>query len=303
MVAMDPMSHGAAEFPVKDTGMLIVTEGVTLAAESFGKRDDPPIILVMGATASMVWWPDALCRRLAAAGRFVIRFDHRDTGRSSTVPLAQAEYGVEDMADDVLRVLDGYSITASHLVGMSLGGLIGQLLALRNPDRVLSLTLIAAEPLGGEAIDAPPIDPVFMAHFATMAALDWKDRDAVTAFLFEVARLSAAPHRGPDEAIVRQRISTELDRASDLSAAFNHATVNGDLSRWNLRAIAQPTLVIHGRHDPIVALKNGEAIARQIPDAGLLLLDEAGHELHSADLERISTAIVDHTGRAPGRCP
>ena len=281
--------------------MLIEGKDVTIAAESFGKHEDPALILVMGATASMMWWPDAFCRRLAEAGRFVIRFDHRDTGRSSTVPLGQAAYGVEDMADDVLRVLDGYSIGQSHLVGMSLGGLIGQVLALRNPERLLSLTLIAAEPLGGEAIDAPPIDAALMAHFATLGSLDWKDHDAVSAFLYEVARLTSAPGRGPDEAIVRQRIAAELDRASDLSAAFNHMSVDGDLSRWDLRAIAQPTLVIHGAHDPVIALRNGDAIARQVPGARLLVLEEAAHELHSADLATISAAIVAHTGPAAAR--
>ena len=276
---------------------------VSLAAQSFGEQGDPAVILVMGATASMLWWPDEICRRIADVGLFVIRFDHRDTGASGSVPLGTVDYGIEDMADDVLQVLDGLGTDAAHLVGMSLGGLIGQLLAQRDPARILTLTLIAAEPLGGEAIDVPPITPAFMAHFVKMSGLDWTDRAAVTDFLFEIARLSAAPERGPDEALVRRRIAAELDRAGDVSPAFNHASVGGDLDRWDLRSITQPTLVIHGAHDPIVAPSNGTAIARQVPGARTLMLLDAGHELHGADLALIADAVIAHIRSASQAMP
>lgn len=275
--------------------MFIEGAGCKIAAESFGNPNDPAVILVMGATASRLWWPSEFCRRLADAGRFVIRFDHRDTGQSTTVPPGKSDYSIEDLADDVLRVLEGFSVSSAHLVGMSLGGLICQLLTLRNPERFRSLTLIAAEPLGGDRIDAPPIAPVFLSHFQGLESLDWEDQTAVAAFLFETARLSAAPQRGPDETRVRQRIAAEMERANHLASAFNHATVNGDLSRWDLHNIAVPTLVIHGAHDSIVALENGQAIARQIAAANLVVLKDAGHELHTADLETIAAAIVEHT--------
>lgn len=276
---------------------MIGNDQVSLAAESFGQPSDPPIILVMGATASMLWWPIEFCERIAAEGRFVIRFDHRDTGRSTKVPLGSAQYTIEDMADDVLSVLDGFSVEAAHFVGMSLGGLITQLIALRNPERVSSLTLIAAEPLGGEPVDVRPISPSFLEHFATMGVLDWDDDKAVAGFLRQIALLSAPPTRGIDEPMTSQRIAGEIERAGNMvSSAFNHATVDGDLKKWDLRTISQPTLVIHGAHDPIVDPENGKAIAAQVAGARLILLPDAGHELNSADLALVATAIVEHTG-------
>jgi len=95
--------------------------GISLYSEAFGSPTDPPLLLIMGAMSSGVWWPEDFCRRLAGSGRFVIRYDHRDTGRSTSYEPGQAAYSVEDLADDAIRVLDGYSIGGAHLIGMSLG--------------------------------------------------------------------------------------------------------------------------------------------------------------------------------------
>jgi pimeloyl-ACP methyl ester carboxylesterase len=121
---------------------------VELATEAFGDRQHPPVLLIMGAMASMLWWPDELCRRLAARGRYVIRYDHRDTGCSTKYPPRQSRYTLEDMVDDAVRVLDGYSLAAAHFVTMSLGGMIGQIAAIAYPTRVTSLTAISTSPVG-----------------------------------------------------------------------------------------------------------------------------------------------------------
>lgn len=267
---------------------------ICLCTQSFGDRDDPPVVLVMGATASMMWWPDMLCRQLAASGRFVVRFDHRDTGASTTVPAGSAAYAVEDLADDVVAILDAYDLPSAHLVGMSLGAFISQLIALRQPERVRTLTLIAAEPLGGDPVPASEMSPAFLEHFGTMSSVDWGNSTSVGSFLERVAVLSSSSGRGYDRAATTERIARELSRTRDMQAAFNHATVGGDWEQWDLRNIHVPVLVIHGAHDPIVPLKNGEAIARQIEGAKLLVLEEAGHELHGADADTITRAIIEH---------
>ncbi len=137
----------------------ISNNGVQLFSESFGSPDDTPILLMMGAMASGIWWPKAFCRQLAAVGRYVIRYDHRDTGRSTSYGPGQINYSVEDLADDAFFVLDSYGIQSAHVVGMSLGGYLAQLMALKHPQRIKSLTLIASERLAEANPNIPGIDP------------------------------------------------------------------------------------------------------------------------------------------------
>lgn len=199
---------------------------IHLCTQSFGSPGDPGIVLVMGATASMMWWPDALCEALASSGRYVVRFDHRDTGDSTTGTPGQADYAVVDLADDVIAVIDEHGLDSAHLVGMSLGAFIAQLIALRDPNRVRTLTLIASEPLGGEPVDAAGLDPVLLEHFATMDDLDWSDPKSARGFLSRIAMLSASPTRGYDKENADERIDREIARASTIRAAFNHMSVS-----------------------------------------------------------------------------
>jgi hypothetical protein len=118
-----------------DSMMVKTADGATLYSETFGDPEHPPILLIMGAMASGVWWPDGFCRRLAEAQRYVIRYDHRDTGASTSYAPSTASYTVEDLADDAVAVLDAYRIGRAHLAGMSLGGYLAQLIALKHPGR------------------------------------------------------------------------------------------------------------------------------------------------------------------------
>src|SRR3954454_6823696 len=122
---------------------MIQANGVELCAEAFGDARDPPILLIMGIGASMLWWEEGFCGMLAGGGRFVIRYDHRDTGRSATYEPGRPEYTGADLVADAAGVLDAYKLAAANIVGVSAGGALAQLLALDAPDRVLSLTLIS----------------------------------------------------------------------------------------------------------------------------------------------------------------
>src|ERR671925_1689903 len=129
---------------------MIEANGVELCTEPFGDPDDPPVLLVMGVGGSMLWWEEGFCRMLAEGSRFVIRYDHRDTGRSVTYEPGRPEYTGADLVADAVGVLDAYGIAAAHVVGLSAGGAFAQLLALDFADRVLSLVLIsttAAQPV------------------------------------------------------------------------------------------------------------------------------------------------------------
>lgn len=273
--------------------MFVQSKGAGLATEAFGRPDKGTILLVMGATASMVWWPEALCTALAAGGYRVIRFDHRDTGASTSGQPGEVTYGLDDMVDDLIAILDAYGADRAHLVGMSLGGYLGQMAAIRYPERILSLTLISSEPVGGEPFDNPGIGPEFMAHFGKAETLDWSDRAAVSDYMLGIARLSAGSAHPFDEARELARIHTEINRAPDIRTAFNHALLGGELAEGvDVRNLALPVLVIHGSEDPVIPLTAAEAIARQAPNARLVVLPHTGHELAAPDLPKIAETIL-----------
>lgn len=279
----------------------IESAGVTLATESFGQPGKPALVLVMGATASMLGWPDALCQTLAGRGLFVVRFDHRDTGESTTVPPGEATYSVEDLAGDVLAVMDGHGLQRAHLAGMSLGGYIAQMVALMEPGRVASLTLIASEPLGWDGAPLPHISEEFLGHFAALGALDWSDRNAAAEFLVESERLCAGSGGAFDAAAAKAVALRVLERTESPASMFNHGSVT-TRADWTgrFRAIACPVLVIHGEEDPILPVENGRAIAAGIDGAEIEVLPGVGHELPSRWLDRIADRIAAHVGGAAG---
>jgi pimeloyl-ACP methyl ester carboxylesterase len=278
---------------------VIETRGIRLCTETFGSPADPPILLVMGAVSSMKWWPDPLVSMLVAAGRYVIRYDHRDTGGSTTYPPGAPGYTVDDLAEDVIAVLDGHGLARAHLVGMSLGGMFSQIVALKAPERVLSLTLISAEFLGDLGFTPPPLSPALLAHFGTSATLDWSDEAAVLDFMVEAGRLNASGRRPYDAALARRVAAGEFRRSPRIQSMMNHALLTGG-EQWYGRTheLRAPLLVIHGALDPVVAYVHGVALSRAVPGARLVTLEDAGHELHEADWPTIAGAIIAHTGAA-----
>jgi pimeloyl-ACP methyl ester carboxylesterase len=278
------------------TERMIDVGGVELCTEPFGRADDPPIFLVMGIGASMLWWEEGFCRTLADRGRFVIRYDHRDTGRSVTYEPGHPEYTGADLVADAIGVLDAYGIRAAHVVGVSAGGAFAQLLALGFPDRVLSLVLISTSPATpGER--ALPSATARYSRFVATANVDWSDEASVVEYLVAYSRMLAGPERPFDEAAVRDLVRRDVERARDIAASENHGAVEqGDVSREPLSSIEVPTLVIHGTADPMFPLEHGQAVAEEIAGAKLLALRGAGHGVERADWETIARAIVGHTG-------
>lgn len=268
---------------------------LSFATEAFGDRTATPVLMIMGATASMLWWPDELCAAIAASGRYVIRYDNRDTGQSTTVPPGSPPYTIEDMADDAAAILDGYDLPRAHLVGMSLGGMIAQLVALRHPSRVLSLTLISSAAFDEEDADLPPMDPALLEHFGALARLDWNNREAVIDFHVRSFEISAGDSRTFDRDRARHLAGREYDRAINPQSAFNHSMLKGGES-WagRLGEIRAPALIIHGRHDPILSLRHGQKLGDALKAIRFIELD-AGHELREADWPVIVEAIRDFT--------
>lgn len=274
----------------------VTSAGIDLATEAFGRPSDPAIVLIMGSTASMLGWPDALCHGLADQGFYVIRFDHRDTGQTTTVPPGEATYTVEDMASDVIAILDAYDLPQATLMGMSLGGYIAQMVALKHPDRVRSLILYASEPLGWDGPDLPHIAPEFLDHFNQLSSLDWSNAAAVSDFLLTIERLSRSTGMAFDETATRQRIHQVLKRARTPASMFNHASLT-TREDWTgrLRDLSCPTLVLHGALDPILPPDNARALNAMIAGSELVIVPRLGHALPSAILPTFIDTIARHT--------
>ena len=274
---------------------IVRANGVELCTEPFGNPADPPVLLVMGTGASMLWWEEGFCRLLADGGRFVIRYDHRDTGRSVTYELQRPGYSGADLVADAGGVLDAFGISSAHLVGVSAGGAFAQLLALDRPNRLSSLVLISTSPaVPGERALPPPTDE--FTRFVSTAAVDWSDAESVIDYLVDYSRVLAGQRRLFDEAPTRRLVRRDIKRARDFAAVQNHDVLpEGEVSGETLSSITAPTLVIHGTADPLFPMEHGKALAEEIPGARLLLLENAGHGVYRADWERIADAILEHT--------
>jgi pimeloyl-ACP methyl ester carboxylesterase len=274
---------------------MVDASGVELCTEPFGDPDHPPVLLIHGIGASMLWWEEGFCRRLADGGRFVIRYDHRDTGRSVTYEHGRPGYTGADLDADAVRVLDAYDLGAAHLVGVSGGGATAQAVALDLPDRALSLTLISTTAVVPIGRDLPPPTGQF-GRFVSTARVDWSDHDSVTDYLVDYQRLLAGEQREFDEEAARELVRRDVDRARDPAALQNHDVLDhGEGPAAPLSSIAAPTLVIHGTADPMFPIEHGKALAAVIPGSRLLTLDGAGHGVYRADWDAIVEAILEHT--------
>ena len=260
---------------------MIGVNGVELCVQTFGRPVDPAILLIGGAAASMDWWEEDFCRRLEAGGRFVIRYDHRDTGRSVGYPAGSPGYTGDDLVDDAVGILDALDRPYAHIVGISMGGALAQLLTLDHPNRVLSLTIISSSAGVGDS-DLPGMADDFQARLAELPdEPDWSDRSAVVEYLVESARPFAASSQPFDTAAVRTVVEHSVDRTSDTEASSkNHPLAEGRGPwRGRLGEITVPTLVLHGDEDGMFPLDHGRALANEIKNARLLVLPATGHEL------------------------
>ena len=280
--------------------MRMQLNGAELCVDTVGDPGDPAVLLIMGGAASMDRWEDPFCERLAAAGRYVIRYDHRDTGGSTSWPPGEPGYTGDDLAADPLGIIDHLGIERAHFVGLSMGGAIVQRIAVEHPERVLSITLMTTSPAGSGGPELPPMSDEMHAVFygEQPAEPDWSDREAAVEHLLDAERPYAGS-RGLDEQAMRTLLARVYDRSASLPSANNHFMLDGtEMPRSRLAEIAVPTLVIHGTDDPLFPLPHGEALAREIPGAELLVVDGLGHELPRWAWDDVLPALIAHTDGA-----
>jgi len=278
---------------------MVRANGVDLCVETFGDPDAPTILLIAGAAASMDWWDAEFCRRLAAGGRFVIRYDHRDTGRSVSYPPGAPGYTGADLVGDAMGVIDTVAGGRAHLVGLSMGGGIAQQIAVEQPHRVATLTLMSTSPIGTDT-HLPPMADRLAAVFADPPPEpDWTDRDSIVAYLVEGER----PFAGPDsfdDGHMREVARRVVDRTENLeSSTKNHWLLDGggDIQPL-LGEVTAPTLVIHGSEDPFLPPGHAIALADEIAGAELLMLDGIGHQTPPRSTwDLVVPAVLRHTAR------
>ncbi len=269
---------------------------VELAVETYGAPADPPLLLVAGAASSRDLWPPDLCRALAD-GRHVLRYDHRDTGRSTAWPRGGADYLAVDLTHDAAALIEALDVGPVHLVGMSMGAGIAQAVALWHPERVASLTLVATSPVGGVDGLPPPAERVQRRFAEPAPEPDWSDEEQVTAWWLAELRAYAGP-LGIDEADERAGLAAAFARTPDLATAQHHWAVEHGDDVFDARDLAVPTLVVHGTEDPMFPLPHGEALAAAVPGARLLVVDGMGHQVPPRSTwDVVVPAVRDHTAR------
>jgi len=291
--------------------------GVTIEHEVHGAPDGEPILLVMGLGAQLILWPPAFIERLTDAGYRVITFDNRDVGRSSRIEApvpttadlaiallaprrARPSYTLRHMADDAAGLLDHLAIPRAHVVGISMGGMIAQELAIGHPQRLASLTSIMSNTgsrRGGK------LHPALLPALLKSRSTDGRSVEVAIA----VGRLIAGPHF--DEQAVRDIHALATSREGDPEAAragLARQTLAVTATRdrtADLRRVTAPTLVVHGLLDRLVRPSGGVATARAVPGARLVMFPDMAHDVPDVRIDEITVAIVENCRRAPVALP
>lgn len=284
--------------------------GITLCYETFGDRGDPPLLLVMGLGTQMIGWHHDLCRSLSDRGLFVVRYDNRDSGRSTHLDLpaptlaqlvrrrfAPGQYTLTDMAGDAARLLRELDLAPAHVVGASMGGMIAQTLAVRNPDTVRSLVSIMSST--GHRFRGQPRLGVYGAFLRRRP----REREAFIEHMVAVYEAIGSPEPLRDPEHIREVAGRSWDRDNDARAPGRQLAAvlaSGDRTR-ELGRIRAPTLVLHGSEDRLVAPSGGRATARAIGESRAITVEGMGHDLPRALWSRLIHAIAGHALDADAR--
>jgi pimeloyl-ACP methyl ester carboxylesterase len=283
---------------------------VELAYETIGDPADPALLLVMGLGMQLIHWDLEFCEGLAERGFHVIRFDNRDAGRSTKIDAPvpnvmramagfpiRAPYLLEDMASDSFGLLDHLGIERAHVTGVSMGGMIAQTMAMRRPERVLSLGSMLST-TGDRRVGTPKLRV-----WSVLMRRAPDDRDAYIEYFVRVFRMIGSPRYPVDEERMRERAAATYDRCHyPAGTARQLGAILASGSRTaGLRQLELPAVVVHGRDDPLVPFRAGAATARAVPGAELVELPGMGHDLPRELWPRITDALVANAERAATR--
>ncbi|MFF3756994.1 alpha/beta fold hydrolase [Streptomyces sp. NPDC002185] len=289
---------------------LVPSGDVDLWSDDFGDPADPALLLVMGGNLSAYGWPDEFARRLADGGLHVIRYDHRDTGRSTTRDFAEHPYGFDEMAADAIAVLDGWGVDRAHVLGLSMGATICQVIALDHHDRLLSLALMLG---GGLDIDfddniervmrgeptadgLPGPQPPFLEALALMSQPAEGRAEEIDKRVrkWRVLNGDAVAFDDAEYALWEERAVDHAGGALAEPYAHYQLTLPPLARAAELARVTVPTLVIQAERDPIAPPPHGKHLAGLIPSARLVEIPGMGHALPSSVHEPLAGALLAH---------
>jgi len=282
--------------------------GVEIAYESFGDPAHPTLLLIMGLGMQMLAWDEGFCDLLVDRGYHVVRYDNRDVGLSTKIGggppnivagavgiTGSSRYDLRDMALDAVGLLDHLGVGCAHVAGASMGGMIGQTLAARHPDRVLSLCSIMSSAGGRRRAVMPRLSVL-----GTLLAKPPAEREAYATHVARVFTRIGSPGFDVDTDRLRERALIMYDRSyypTGTARQLMAIMASGDRTT-ELHEIGCPTLVVHGKADKLIPHGAGEAVARAIPGARLELVEGMGHDLPAALWPRITAAVAENASRA-----
>ena len=269
---------------------------VTLGVEHFGAAEDPLVLLVGGPT--MLSWADTLCETIARGARHVVRYDLRDSGASTTVDPEAPAYTLRDLAADAAALARELADRPAQLAGIGVGGMVAQVAALDHPDAFSALTLVGTRPVAPGPVDdnLPDHDAATMERLFSRPMPDWSHRAAVADYA-----ASSAEILGDDPSTARRIAERKWDRTPGSDAAVQLANQLGSVfgvldcrPRWRERLpeLAIRCLVVHGRRDRFFPVGNGEALAREIPGARLLVLEQAATAIPATAVDEVAAAML-----------
>jgi pimeloyl-ACP methyl ester carboxylesterase len=293
---------------------LIDANGIQLAYEVTGDRGAPPVLLIMGLGAQLTRWPEPFYRGLAESGFYVVRFDNRDVGLSTRIeragspPLGQAAlraalglpirapYDLSDLVADALGLVDALALGRVHVVGVSMGGMIAQMLAAHHGERVRALVSVMSTS-GDRKLP--------QAHWRLQMALLRRpnirgDRQKAIDWTVALYKRIGSPGFPPDEALLRQQVTGDVDRSYYPIGIRRqlHAILASGSRTSILGRITAPTLILHGADDPLVPVAAAYDLQRRIRGAQLEVFAGMGHDLPRALIPRFTAHIADHLRRA-----
>jgi pimeloyl-ACP methyl ester carboxylesterase len=292
----------------------IDANGIKLEYEVTGDRTAPPVLLIMGLGAQLTRWPEPFYRALADAGFYVIRYDHRDVGlstrldRSGTPPLLpaalraalglpiKAPYDLGELAEDALGLLDALGLASAHLVGVSMGGMLGQILAARRGER--ARTLVSIMSTSGDPRLPQPDWRLRLALIRRPRARG--DRQLAIDSAVALYKRISSPGFPPDDKLLREQVTRDVDRAYYPRGLRRHLlAVLASGSRVPLLDhITVPTLILHGAADPLIPPAAAYDLHRRIRGSRMEVFAGMGHDLPRALVPAITAQIIDHLRRA-----
>jgi pimeloyl-ACP methyl ester carboxylesterase len=283
--------------------LVVKNKEIELFVQTFGDKNNPAILLISGSAGQAILWNKTLCENLSKAGYFIIRFDNRDTGQSSSAIYEEQPYTLEDMAEDAFNILDYFKINKAHIVGQSMGGYIAQVMAIRKPERLLTLTLLMTtinsmvlrgikglSKLPGH--DLETIQNISRIYHIKRHSLE--DRIKSLTDIMELFNGNSAPFPYKE---LYQLSKESYARAKNNRAVRNHrlSVQHSPANRTEeLRNLSIPTLIIHGKADPIIKVEHAYYTKEHIPQAKLLIIDKMGHILSSIFIKTVEKALVEH---------